>query len=141
LQESRCHPSGIAEPIRHRRKWPIRWNDADGKRRREVYEDFNDARRALRTREVEANQIRAGTRAKRPEDQTLAELCDLWLVTRGAAKRSAKDDRSLCNRLRAFFGDACLLTPSGVEDADGATSSHHASPSVETWRFVTSRRI
>lgn len=108
----------MAKPIRHRGKWRIRWIDADGKRRSEVYDDFNDAKRALRAREVEADEIRAGTRAKRPEDRTLGELCDHWLDTRGAAKRSAKDDKSICKRLREFFGDDRLLREIGVEDAD-----------------------
>jgi hypothetical protein len=40
--------SGMAKPIRHRGKWRIRWIDADGKRRSEVYADYNDALRAER---------------------------------------------------------------------------------------------
>ncbi len=114
----------MAKPIRHRGKWRIRWIDADGKRRSEVYEDHNDALRAQRRREVEADEIRAGTRAKQPEDRTFAELCDHWLDTRGAMKRSAKDDRSICKRLREFFGDDRLLREIGVEDADAYIDEH-----------------
>lgn len=114
----------MATPIRHRGKWRIRWIDAEGKRRSEVFADYNDAKRALRAREVEADEIRAGTRAKRPEDRTFAELCDHWLETRGAAKRSAKDDRSICRRLREFFGDARLLREIGVEDVDAYVDEH-----------------
>ena len=101
----------MATPIKHRGKWRIRWIDAEGARRSEVFEDFNDAKRALRARQVEADEIRAGTRAKRPDDHTFGELCEHWLATRGAAKRSASDDKSICKRLREFLGgDAAFYT-------------------------------
>src|SRR5450631_806708 len=87
------HGGNMASPIRHRGKWRIRWIDAEGKRQSEVFEDFNDARRALRGREVEADEIRAGSRARRPEDRTFGELCNHWRETRGAMKRSPKDDK------------------------------------------------
>jgi integrase len=114
----------MAKPIRHRGKWRIRWIDADGKRRSEVYADYNDAVRAGRRRQVEADEIRAGTRAKLPEDRTFADLCDHWLETRGATKRSAKDDKSICKRLREFFGDDRSLREIGVEDADAYIDEH-----------------
>jgi len=114
----------MATPIRHRGKWRIRWIDAEGQRQSEVYEDFNDAKRALRAREVEADEIRAGTRPKRPEQRTLGELCDLWHETRGAMKRSAKNDHSVCKRLLEFFGADRLLTEIGVEDADAYIDEH-----------------
>jgi integrase len=114
----------VATPIKHRGKWRIRWIDADGQRRSEVYENFTDAKRALRARQVEADEVRAGTRAKRPEARTFAELCDHWLETRGATKRSAKDDKSICKRLREFLGDDRLLGEIGVEDADAYLDEH-----------------
>src|SRR5580658_5468225 len=113
----------MARPIKHRGKWRIRWIDSDGKRRREVFQEYGDAIRALRGRQVEADEVRAGTRAKRPEHRTFGELCDRWLETRGAAKRSAKDDESICKRLREFFGDR-LLSEIGVEDADAYMDEH-----------------
>jgi hypothetical protein len=51
----------MATPIKHRGKWRIRWIDAEGRRQSEVFDDFNDSKRALRAREVEADEIRAGT--------------------------------------------------------------------------------
>jgi hypothetical protein len=41
----------MAKPIGHRGKWRIRWIDADGSRR-EVFEDYADATRALRARQT-----------------------------------------------------------------------------------------
>ena len=114
----------MATPIRHRGKWRIRWLDADGKRQSEVFEDYNDAKRALRGRQVEADEIRAGTRPKPPEHRTFGELCDLWRDTRGATKRSAKNDESICKRLREFFGDDRALIEIGVEDADAYVDEH-----------------
>jgi hypothetical protein len=101
----------MATPVRHRGKWRIRWIDAESTRRCEVYEDFNDARRALRARQVETDEIRAGVRPKRPEERTFADLCDHWRETRGATERSAKNDESICKRLRELFGDDRLLPP------------------------------
>ncbi len=113
----------MARPIKHRGKWRIRWIDSDGQRRSEVFQEYGDAIRALRGRQVGADEVRAGTRAKRPEHRTFGELCDRWLETRGAAKRSAKDDESICKRLREFFGDR-LLSEIGVEDADAYIDEH-----------------
>jgi hypothetical protein len=54
----------MAKPTKHRGKWRIRWLDADGKRQSEVFEDYNDATRALRGRQVETDEVRAGTLAR-----------------------------------------------------------------------------
>jgi integrase len=107
----------MARPIRHRGKWRIRWKDASNERQSEVFDDYNDAVRALRARQVEADQIRAGTRPKKPEDRTFDELCSLWEEKRIPQKRSAGNDRSIIRQLKKHFGGR-KLREIGVEDGD-----------------------
>lgn len=53
-----------SEPSRDRKKWRIRWLDADGIRRSESFESLKTARTALKTRKVEVERQREERRAK-----------------------------------------------------------------------------
>ena len=84
--------------------WQIHWVDATGRRRSATYATFNEARQELARRQVEAVEVRRGERAPPPPRKTFAELADHWLATKGAEKRSPKDDASIlrCHLMPAF---------------------------------------
>jgi hypothetical protein len=106
----------MSKPVRHRGKWRIRWKDADGKRCSEVHEEYNEAERQLRKPQVEADEIKAGDKPKPPPERTVADLCDFWLETsRAKAKRSYKDDVSICRSLKEVLGHL-KLAELGRED-------------------------
>ncbi|HSC88656.1 MAG TPA: hypothetical protein VLC09_15340, partial [Polyangiaceae bacterium] len=99
----------VARPIKRGDKWRIRWLDADGKRRSEVYHRKADADRALLARLSAADAERRGLRPRIEDGRTFAELADRWLAYRAAAKRSKGDDESMLRRhLRPFFGEQRL---------------------------------
>ncbi len=52
----------MAKPIKHRGKWRIRWKDSNGKRRSEVFADYNDAKRAASRRRRSRPRTGKGTR-------------------------------------------------------------------------------
>lgn len=108
----------MARPVRHGRGWRIRWIDAEGRRRSEVYDDNADAAFKLRQHQLEAEQVRRGLRSLDPPSKTFDELCDYWLARRAVRKRSRKDDESIIRRhLRPAFG-AVRLRDLGVERVD-----------------------
>jgi hypothetical protein len=77
----------MARPIKHRGKWRIRWIDAAGRRRSEVYETHDDAAFALKRHEVAVDEVRRGFRKLRPDDRTVNEICDYWLANRAPRKK------------------------------------------------------
>jgi integrase len=113
----------VARPVRYGRRWRIRWTDADGRRRSEVYDDHADAAFKLRQHQLEVEQVRRGLRAPEPPPKTFDELCDYWLARRAVRKRSRTDDESILRRhLRPAFG-ALRLRDLGVERVDAYVCS------------------
>lgn len=104
-------------PTRHGDAWRIRWTDANGVRRSEVYAERRDAVLRLAQHALEATEIRRGLRAAPTIDRSFAELCDYWLTKRAVHKRSKKDDETIIRRLRALFGELPVRAV-GVEQAD-----------------------
>ncbi|MGO9664303.1 MAG: tyrosine-type recombinase/integrase [Polyangia bacterium] len=104
-------------PTRHGDTWRIRWVDANGIRRSEVYAERRDAVLRLAQHRLEATEIRRGLRAAPTIDRSFSELCDYWLTNRAARKRSRKDDETIIRRLRASFGELSVRAM-GVEQAD-----------------------
>ncbi len=95
----------MSKPIKHRKKWRIRWLDEAGRRRAAVYASQRQAEQELRRRPVEVDAIKAGLADGRVEDHTFDELCDYWLGHRAPAKRSGRDDGYIIARhLRPDFG-------------------------------------
>jgi integrase len=100
----------VARPVKHYGRWRIRWLDARGERRSEVFEKHRDAELALQRHEVEAEEIRRGLRPAPLESRTFGELADYWLEHRASRKRSEKDDQSIIRRhLRPAFGALPLV--------------------------------
>lgn len=112
----------MARPIKHRGKWRIRWNDARGERRSEVYDDFRSAHVALGRHLADVDEVRKGLRAPDPPSKTFDDLCDLWIEKRVPRKRSGKNDESVIRGLKKHFG-GMLLRDIGVEDADDYVDS------------------
>jgi len=95
----------MSSPVKHYGRWRIRWIDADGKRRSEVYIKHRDAELALQRHEVEAEEIRRGLRPRPLESRTFTELADYWLEHRAPGKASEKDDQSIIRKhLKPAFG-------------------------------------
>ena len=107
-----------ARPERFRDKWRIRWTDHEGRRRGELHERYDDALRALRAHQTEADEIRARLRPAPPADRTFDQLADYWMDHRAIRKKSHKDDKSIIARhLRPAFGPT-LIRDLGVEAVD-----------------------
>ncbi len=83
-----------ARPVQHGSKWRIRWIDETGRRRSEVHDEHRHALRALHAHRTKVEEIRRGARRPDPPEKTFSDLCDLWLTTRAAVKRSRKSDES-----------------------------------------------
>lgn len=97
-------------PIRHGSKWRIRWVDESGIRRSEVFANKKDAELALNRRHVEAEERARGLRRLAPIDHTFKDLCELWVTTRGANKRSLRTDESMIrSHLMPAFGEKRIL--------------------------------
>jgi integrase len=112
----------VASPIKHRGKWRIRWTDATGKRRSEVYDDYKAAQVALSRHLAEVDDVRRGLRAPDPPDKTFDDLCDLWKEKRVPQKRSGDNDLSVIRQLKKQFGGKKVRNI-GVEDADDYVDS------------------
>ncbi|MGE0548167.1 MAG: tyrosine-type recombinase/integrase [Kofleriaceae bacterium] len=81
----------MAEPQkRPNGSWRIQWLDAGGKRRSADFRTFEAARSALRRKQTEVEDIRAG-RARPLSDLTLAQAGGEWLEKRKPAPGSAPD--------------------------------------------------
>ncbi len=95
----------MSKPNKCRGKWRIRWLDATGVRRSEVFDSYREATAALARFETEADEVRKGLRAATPAPKTFDDLCDYWIKNRVPLKRSGKDDESVIRRhLRPAFG-------------------------------------
>lgn len=108
----------MSKPVKHYRKWRIRWNDQHGKRHSAVFDDYKTAVLEERKRTLEVEEIKRGLRQPAPPDKTFDELCDYWIEKRAIRKRSKKDDESIIKKhLRPAFGKK-KLKDIGVEDVD-----------------------
>jgi integrase len=80
--------------------WRIQFLDSYGKRKSETYATHDLARAALRRREIEVDEIRAG-RSRPRSDQTILEASIEWIKTRKPDANAAPDvKRRRGNRVR-----------------------------------------
>lgn len=108
----------MAKPVRHGSGWRARWVDQHGARQSATFETYEDADIYLRKMETEVAEIRHGWRTGKPLDRTVSELCDLFLETQLASKRSPKDIISIIEaHLRPFFGHMQVrrVTPAEID--------------------------
>lgn len=125
--------SRSARPSRFRGKWRIRWIDHDGHRSSAVFDTYGEADRALRTRQLEAEEIRRGNRRAPPPtpppNRTVKDLCEYWLANRAPLKRSKEDDHSIIHRhLIPGFGSVPLEDLSAEHVDTFVASRSHLSP-------------
>lgn len=108
----------MAKPVRHGSGWRARWVDQHGARQSATFDSCEDAEIYLRKMETEVAEIRHGWRTGKPLDRTVDELCDLFLATQLATKRSPKDITSIIEaHLRPFFGHMQVrrVTPAEID--------------------------
>jgi integrase len=111
-------------PYKHYGKWRARWIDAAGKQCSRNFDDHRSADYFEKRMKAEAEEVRRGARLAVPARRLFGELCDHWLVTRAARKRSRVDDESIIRRhLRPAFGTV-PLDQVGVADAECYIASH-----------------
>lgn len=67
----------MAKPTKHGKKWKIRWLE-QGRRRAQVFESYEDAKRALRAKEQERDEIQRGLLAE-PSGKLFDDLCTYWI--------------------------------------------------------------
>jgi integrase len=104
-----------SKPIRHGKKWQIRWTDEQGRRHSEVYSSYDDAEYALMSKKFEVEQVLRGLKFRPPPSRTFDELADKWLEVRTSQKRSPKDDVSIIRaHLRPAFS-GCELSQISAE--------------------------
>ena len=65
-------------PTKRGDKWSIRWRDENGRKRRETFDDREDAQFALDKNRLRVKEIDRGIRLGVVADRTFDELCDLW---------------------------------------------------------------
>ena len=119
------------KPIRHRDKWRIRWTDAAGARRSEVHAKYKDAQLALNRQLAAAEEIRRGMRKMAVRNKRFDELCDNWLETRAAVKRSKATDESFIRvHLRPAFGGRLLQTIGSADAEKYKLSKPHLTKST-----------
>lgn len=85
----------MSRPVKHGKKYRIRYFDENGKRRSSVYPTYKDAERALRLKQTHVDQIKQGLRKAAPPIKTANDVMDYWLIHRAPRKRSTKDDESM----------------------------------------------
>lgn len=108
----------MARPIKHGKQWRIRWFDADHVRQSATFGDYNVAAHELRKREVEAEEVRRGTRQSPPPDRTMGDIFDHWVKHRAPEKKSGSDDESIIRaHLRPAF-DKIKLSEFNQTDVD-----------------------
>lgn len=108
----------MAKPIKHGKKFRIRWFDEKGERHSAVYDTRAEAVREQRAREHEVDEVRRGLREPAPADVTFGTLADYWVKHRASQKRSGKDDESIIRRhLRPAYG-GLRLRDLGVQGVD-----------------------
>ncbi len=108
----------MAKPIAHYEKWRIRWLDAQGKRRSEVYDRYRDAEKALDARRASSEASRRSGDVTPPISKTFNQLFDYYLANITVEKRRQRDDQGIVrNHLRPAFGHI-RLTDFNTEHLD-----------------------
>ncbi|MEM9113956.1 MAG: tyrosine-type recombinase/integrase [Myxococcota bacterium] len=98
------------KPTKHGSGWRIRWTDAEGARRSETHDKYDDAHFALQRHLVAKGEARRGLRKTGLPSKTFDDICDLWIETRVPGKRSGKKDvEFIRNDLRPAFGGMKLV--------------------------------
>jgi hypothetical protein len=111
-------------PYRHYGRWRARWLDENGKPCSRTFETRSDATYCEQKKKAEAAEVRKGLRAATPPAWTFPQLWDRWSSTRGASKRSRRDDVSIANRhLLPFFG-TLPVRDIAVEHGDRYVAEH-----------------
>ena len=116
----------MSRPIKNRGKWRIRWPEASGNRRSEVYDDYKGAQIALSRHRAEAEEVRRGLRAPDPSNKTFDELCDLWEEERVPQKRSGGNDRRVIRQLKEHFAGKMLRDVRGRGEVCSRRRSRHS---------------
>ncbi len=99
----------MSKPIKHGKKWQVRWFDENGKRRSEVYVSYRDAEFALKAHQTEVEEIRRGFKLRPSKDRSFDELCVKWMQVRAVHKRKPQDDESIIRvHLKPYFSGLCL---------------------------------
>ena len=113
----------MAKPIRFRGKWRIRPLNEQGVRESYVFDELPEAKRKLKEREHEIEEIKRGLRSPSPPAKSFGELCDYWIMHRVPKKRSGKNDKSIIDKhLRPLFG-AVQLRAFNIQHVDQYTIS------------------
>ena len=119
--------------------WRVQWHDSSAKRRSSTFKTYEAARSALRRKQTEVEDIRAGRTRPRAE-QTITEVADEWIETRKPgpnaapavhrrqAKRHADNSQHLERHIKPALGELRLpqVTPavlsSFVKRLEGTTT-------------------
>jgi integrase/recombinase XerD len=103
----------VAKPRKKGQRWEINYLDADGKRRWETHRTHKAASGALRQRQAEADEIRAGSKPAPPRAHSFDELVQLWYEVKHAKRTLADDKSRVRNYLKPAFGELAVhqITP------------------------------
>ncbi len=95
----------VAKPRKKGLRWEINYLDADGKRCWETHRTHKAASAALRQRQAEADEIRAGSKPAPPRAHSFDELVELWYEVKHAKRTLADDKSRVRNYLKPAFGE------------------------------------
>lgn len=106
----------MSKPVRHGKKWRVRWTDHNGKRHSEVYETRGDALFKLNEHRHHVGEVERNLRLPDPPRKTFDDVADHWLTVQAAGKRSLACDKSIIRaHLRPAFG-GMLISRIGTEE-------------------------
>jgi len=112
-------------------RWEVRWQDEHGRRHSKSFELKRDAQAHLRKQSQRVDDVLAGVALGRPLDRLFGELCDEWLATRGASKRSVKTDESFIRaHLRPAFESMTIASIGPREIAAFKAARAHLTPNT-----------
>jgi integrase len=114
----------MAKPVRFRGKWRIRPLNEKGVRESYVFDELAEAKRKLREREHEVEEVKRGARMAIRRDVTFGELCDYWIANRVPVKRSGKNDQSIIEKHFRPALDTLRLRDLNVRHADRYAVEH-----------------
>lgn len=114
--------------------WRIRWQDAERRWQSATFPNCNDARAALARNEVEAEEVRVGSRPAPPPAKTFDDLSRIWLEMRAGKRSLAADKSRLRKHLEPAFG-GMLLTAITFERIE-KFKAERASAAKQTLRHL-----
>ena len=113
----------MSKPVRHGKKWRVRWTDHNGKRHSEVYDTRADALFKLNEHRHHVGEVERNLRLPDPPKKTFDDVTDHWVKVRAAGKRSlACDESNIRAHLRPAFG-GMLIARIGTEEIDRLKAS------------------